>query len=103
MTLGDASQPLAWATMVLGTAWAITPVVAQMAIGKGQSQLREQAITFPVGPVTLFGTSISTWMIFRTINWRQNDSAGHLRHLRAKSTRFWKPQDHLVWLLFPCV
>jgi uncharacterized protein len=47
---------LVWATLTLGTACVITPVVAQMAKAEGQGQLREQAITFPVGPVTLSGT-----------------------------------------------
>ena len=56
MTIRDALRPIAWAALLLGTAWVITPVIVQRAKAQGQIPPSEQAITFTVGPVTLSGT-----------------------------------------------
>jgi pimeloyl-ACP methyl ester carboxylesterase len=56
MARRDGFRPPAWVTLALGIACVITPVAAQKATGEGSSQLTEQAVTFPVGSVTLSGT-----------------------------------------------
>jgi dienelactone hydrolase len=56
MKIRDGFRPLAWVVLSLGTTWAMTPVDAQTATPDGKSQLTEQAVTFPVGSVTLSGT-----------------------------------------------
>lgn len=57
MTIRDTLKPLAWTMLVLGIAWG-TPGIGQIQAAEavGQSPVREQAITFRVGPITLSGT-----------------------------------------------
>jgi len=55
MTLRDALRPIVCTALMVGTA-SITPVIAPMAKTEEPGPVKEQAITFTVGPVTLSGT-----------------------------------------------